>query len=188
MARTLSQQDNLEHLLSLCALGNELAFEQLYQATSAKLFAVALRTVKRKDWAEDILQEAFVNIWHKAHEYHIQKAAAMTWMTHIVRNRAVDWLRRPQHEVLDEDNSIENSIADETLGLFEQLNQAREQTALNECMKQLDAKNREAIALAFWQGLSHSELAQRLQQPIGTIKTWIRRGLVTLKLCFGEIQ
>ena len=186
MAQSNTTDNTLENLLSRCALGEQPAFEQLYKSTSAKLFAVAVRIVHRRDWAEDVLQEAFVNIWHHAQDYQTQKAAPFTWMTHIVRNRALDWLRRPQHEVVVEDGEIENTWADPATSLFDQLSQVREGVALEECMRQIEARNRQAIALAFWQGLSHSELAQHLQQPVGTIKTWIRRGLAVLKKCFEE--
>lgn len=177
----------LEQLLAQCALGNQTAFEQLYQSCSSRLFGVACKIVNRRDWAEDILQESFVNIWQSAGSYQMQKAEPMTWMTHIVRNKALDWLRRPQHESNDDMDSLENTIEDHAPGLFEHLSQSRENSAISECIKQLDLKNREAILLAFWQGLTHSELAHRLQQPVGTIKSWIRRGLATLKLCFGDI-
>lgn len=188
MTQSTPADDPLAGLLSRCALQDQAAFEQLYKISSAKLFAVAIRVVKRSDWAEDILQESFVNIWHHAPDYQTQKAAPLTWMTHIVRNRALDWLRRPQHEVVVDEEEMENNWVDPAASLFEQLSQVREGVALDDCMRQVEAKSRQAIALAFWQGLSHSELAQHLQQPIGTVKTWIRRGLAVLKKCFEEIH
>ena len=186
MTPATTADDTLASLLSRSAIQDQAAFEQLYKTTSAKLFAVAIRVVKRSDWAEDVLQESFVNIWHHARDYQTQKAAPLTWMTHIVRNRALDWLRRPQHEVVVDTEELENAWADPAASLFEQLSQVREGVALDDCMRQIEAKNRQAIALAFWQGLSHSELAQHLQQPIGTVKTWIRRGLAVLKKCFED--
>ncbi len=89
-------EDPHTDLLCRCALGDQRAFEQLYRATSAKLFGIVLRVVRRQDWAEEILQESFVNIWHHAPSYASGKTAPMTWMTHIVRNLALDWLPRPQ--------------------------------------------------------------------------------------------
>ncbi|MHB1677434.1 MAG: sigma-70 family RNA polymerase sigma factor [Sulfuriferula sp.] len=184
MAQLAHPDDPLANLLSRCALKEQAAFEQLYKITSAKLMAVALRVLQRRDWAEDVLQESFVNIWHHAQDYQAQKAAPYTWMTHIVRNRALDWLRRPQHEVVMDEAEMENNWADPTASLFERLSQVREGAALEDCMRQIEAKNRQAIALAFWQGLSHSELAQHLRQPIGTVKAWVRRGLAVIKKCF----
>lgn len=184
MTSTLAQ-DPLTVLLSRCALGDEQAFEQLYRATSAKLFGAVLRIVRRQDWAEEILQESFVNIWHHAPSYASGKAAPMTWMTHIARNRALDWLRRPQCEdAVSED--IEENWPDESAGLFDRLAQSRDAAVLNSCMEQIESKQRQTIALAFWQGLTHSELALHMQVPVGTIKTWIRRGLGALKKCLKD--
>jgi RNA polymerase sigma-70 factor (ECF subfamily) len=175
-------EDPLVDLLSHCALGDQLAFERLYRATSAKLFGIVLRIVRRQDWAEEILQESFVNIWHHASGYVSEKAAPMTWMTHIVRNRALDWLRRPQREdTMSEDD--EENWPDESAGLFDRLAQSRDAAELNDCMEQIEARHRQTIALAFWQGLTHSELALHMQLPVGTIKTWIRRGLGAIKKC-----
>ena len=177
-----SVEDPLINLLSRCALGDQQAFERLYRITSAKLFAVVLRIVRRQDWAEEILQEAFVSIWHHAPNYLSGKAAPMTWMTHIVRNRALDWLRRPQREDAVSEDAEEN-WPDESAGLFDRLAQSREAAGLNDCMEQIEARQRQTIALAFWQGLTHSELALHMQLPVGTIKTWIRRGLGAIKKC-----
>ena len=115
-----SSEDPLIDLLSRCALRDQQAFERLYRSTSAKLFGVVLRIVRRQDWAEEILQESFVNIWHHAPSYASAKAAPMTWMTHIVRNRALDWLRRPQREDAVSEDAEEN-WRDESAGLFDRL-------------------------------------------------------------------
>lgn len=184
MAQSSDADVSLAHLLTRCALKDQAAFAKLYRITSAKLMAVAMRVLQRRDWAEDVLQESFVNIWHHAQDYQVQKAAALTWMTHIVRNRALDWLRRPQHEIATDDTEMVNNRTDPAAGLFEQLSLVREGAVLEECMRQIDAKHRQAIALAFWQGLSHSELAQHMRQPVGTIKAWIRRGLTVIRKCF----
>jgi RNA polymerase sigma-70 factor (ECF subfamily) len=180
-------EDTLHTLLSRCALGDQQAFERLYRATSSKLFAVALRILRRQDWAEEVLQEAFVNIWHHAPAYASEKAAPLTWMTHIVRNRALDWLRRPQREdaVAEE---VQSAWQDESAGLFERLALARDAVALNGCLERLEAKQRQMIALAFWHGLAHSELAQHMQQPIGTVKTWMRRGLMMIRKCLEGLH
>ena len=175
-------EDPLIDLLARCALGDQRAFERLYLVTSAKLFGIVLRIVRRQDWAEEILQESFVNIWHHATSYTSAKAAPMTWMTHIVRNRSLDWLRRPQREDVVSEDAEENWL-DESAGLFDRLAQSRAAAGLNDCMEQIEARQRQTIALAFWQGLTHSELALHMQLPIGTIKTWIRRGLGTIKKC-----
>lgn len=172
----------LSALLSRCALGDKLAFEKLYRASSAKLFALALRILRRQDWAEEVLQDAYINIWQHAADFARDKAAPMTWMTHIVRNRALDWLRRPQREEFA-DEDAQASWRDDSADLLQRLSASREAKVLSDCLARLEAKQRQTIALAFWQGLAHSELAQHLQQPIGTIKTWVRRGLASLRKC-----
>lgn len=178
--------DALAALLARCGLRDEAAFADLYRATSAKLFGVALRILRREDWAEEVLQESFVNIWNHAAAYAVDKSAPMTWMTSIVRNLSLDWLRRPQREDTSEsyDLLLEN-LRDDAAGPLEQLMQATEASALARCLRELDSQQRQTIALAFQHGLSHSELAAHLKQPLGTIKTWIRRGLERLKGCLA---
>ncbi len=173
-------------LLARCALGDHRACAELYRLSSAKLFGVALRIVRREDWAEEVLQESFVNIWNHAAEYALDKGAPMTWMTSIVRNRSLDWLRRPRNEDTSDDyDLIVESVCDIAPGPLEQLAAAAQAQALARCLQQLDGSQRQSIVLAFQQGLSHSELAAHLQQPLGTVKTWIRRGLERLKGCLS---
>ena len=108
----------------------------------------------------------------------------MTWMTTIVRNRALDWVRRPQHETSDEglEHVVEN-WADDAPGPLDRLRNDADAGALNDCLGQLSGQQRQSIALAYLHGLTHTELADHLQQPLGTIKTWIRRGLERLRGC-----
>ncbi|MCE9641776.1 MAG: sigma-70 family RNA polymerase sigma factor [Betaproteobacteria bacterium] len=180
------QPEVLAALLARCGLGDQRALAELYQATSAKLFGVALRICRREDWAEEVLQESFVNIWNHAAAYATGKSQPMTWMTSIVRNRALDWLRRPQHEQTSADyDLLAGNLRDDAAGPLEQLTQATEAAALARCLGELDGQQRQSIALAFQHGMSHSELAAHLKQPLGTIKTWIRRGLERLKGCLA---
>ena len=181
----MATADNLDDLMARCALRDQSAFAELYQRTSGRLLGVALRIVRRRDWAEDILQESFVNIWHHVPEYSPVRSAPMTWMTSIVRNRALDWARRPKHETPDEDldGMIENQ-EDETLrSAADGLQLKGETAALSNCLGELPGRQRQSIALAYLHGLSHSELAEHLGEPLGTIKTWIRRGLDKLRSC-----
>ena len=180
-----AQVDALGELLSRSALGDRAAFARLYQATSSKLYGVALRILRREDWAEEVLQECYVSVWRHAPEYNASRAAPMTWMTSIVRNRCLDWLRRPNPEPLAE--GAEEAIEDTGPGPLAELERVRESGAIARCMRGLEAKQRQAIALAFFDGLSHAELAQHLREPLGTVKTWVRRGLVKLRTCL-ELQ
>ena len=174
----------LAELLAQSALRNQRAFAELYGLTSAKLFGVALRILRRRDWAEEVLQECYVSVWNHAGDYAIQKSAPLTWMTSIVRNRSLDWLRRPQQEATGEEYDIAvEAWQDDAPGPLERLAASSEAAALERCLQQLDGKQRQSIMLAFFHGLSHSEVAGHMKQPLGTVKTWVRRGLERLKGC-----
>ena len=178
--------DPLATLLAACGRGDRQAFSRLYQSSCAKLFGVALRILKREDWAEEVLQDCYVSIWSHAQNYRPGLSAPMTWMTSIVRNRCLDWLRKPRLEVSDSDGDmIDQAISDNPEPLAE-LERSKDAQALARCLQELEAKQRQAIALAFYDGLSHSELASHLRQPLGTVKTWVRRGLLRLKACLAE--
>jgi RNA polymerase sigma-70 factor (ECF subfamily) len=181
------ENERLRTLLQACARRDAAAFARLYEATSAKLFGVAVRILRREDWAEEVLQDSYVNIWSHASGYSAGLSAPMTWMTSIVRNRCLDWLRRPSPEVVLEDaedgSNPMDAMPSGDPGPLEALSRASGARALSDCLRRLEAKQRQAIMLAFFDGLSHSELAAHLRQPLGTVKTWVRRGLMQLKEC-----
>ncbi len=174
-----TSSDQLSDLLARCALGDQAAFARLYQESSGKLFGIAIR-ILRDSRAEEVLQEAFVKIWHRAGDYRADKGAAMTWMASIVRNRALDILRRPNLETaLDDEDRWESDIP----GPLERAIHSTEARALMRCLEQLESAQRQAVTLAFFHGLAHADLARHLNQPLGTIKSWIRRGLQRLRGC-----
>ncbi|MGH8743041.1 MAG: sigma-70 family RNA polymerase sigma factor [Burkholderiales bacterium] len=179
------QPEHLSQLLAQCALGDQAAFADLYRQTTAKLFGVVRRILKREDLAEEVLQDSFVNIWKHAADYKTHKSAPMTWMTSIVRNRALDILRRPGMEFTQADTVLLDDLEDGALNPAELLQQSKTADALARCMQQLDAKQRQSLTLAFYHGLTHAQLAKHLRQPLGTVKTWIRRGLERLKGCLS---
>jgi RNA polymerase sigma-70 factor (ECF subfamily) len=181
--RTDEDGKQLQELLAACALQDRQAFEQLYVLTSAKLYGVILRILNRGEWAEDCLQEAYVKIWHKADSYRPQIAAPMTWLATIARNQALDLLRRRRKEVRESevDGLPEEVDADPLPPDRLLLND--EGRRLSDCLAQLKSQQRQMIALAFFKGLTHDELATRTDTPLGTVKTWIRRGLEQLKRC-----
>ena len=180
----------LQELLAACGRKDQGAFARLYQDTSSKLFGVALRILKREDWAEEVLQDCYVSIWNHAANYSAGMSAPMTWMTSIVRNRCLGWLRRPNLEVAldplgeDSEDPLERIPSDDP-GPLDRLAHLNDAKALAECLGRLEAKQRQAITLAFFDGLSHSELASHMRQPLGTVKTWVRRGLERLRGCLG---
>lgn len=179
-----TSKEQFAELLSRCALQDQRAFAALYEAASAKLFGVAVRITRRRDWAEEVLQESFVKIWHHAGNYDSEKSAPMTWMTAIVRNRSLDWLRRPKETATSEEQeALLSAIPDESPGPAELVSLAADARKLHECMEHLSADQKRSISLAFFHGLSHGELAEKMDKPLGTVKTWIRRGLDRLKGC-----
>lgn len=177
----------LAALLRRVSLGDRQALRGLYDETATKLFGLALRITSRRDWAEDAVQESFVSIWHHAGDYRPDLAAPMTWMTTIVRNRALDCLRRHaaarDGDTVPLDDALGEWLADDAAGPAELALASEAARALHGCLQRLDEPQRQAIALAYLQDLSHSELAARLRVPLGTVKSWIRRGLERLRAC-----
>jgi RNA polymerase sigma-70 factor (ECF subfamily) len=187
---TPPDNEKLRRLLGAVALGDNVAFSELYQATSAKLFGFALRILRREELAEEALQDAFVSIWHAAAGYQPHLAAPLTWMATIVRNKALDMLRRQDDTIeLDSDRfeaDLLHALEDPDSGPAERLHMTQDVRALALCMAVLDVKQRQAIGMAYFHDLSHSEVAQQLSLPIGTVKTWIRRGLDKLRHCLAK--
>ena len=177
----------LSNLLARVGRGDEQAFGELYRRTSSKLFGVAVRTLGRRDWAEEVLQDCFVKIWQHAADYGAERSQPLTWLTSIVRNRCIDWLRRPREEAMPEDEEGQPLIelADEGPGPLMRLLDTEDAAWLARCMEKLVARERQSVALAFFYGLSHAELAEHLAQPLGTVKTWVRRGLDRLRDCLS---
>ncbi|AQV95312.1 RNA polymerase subunit sigma-24 [Cupriavidus necator] len=179
--------ERLAALLQAVAIGDRQALRGLYDLTATKLFGLALRITGRRDWAEDVVQESFVSIWHHAGDYRPHLAAPMTWMTAIVRNRALDCLRRATAarvgQTVELDDDLGEWLADDAAGPAELADASQQARALNRCLQRLDQPQRQAIMLAYLQDLSHAELAARLRAPLGTVKSWIRRGLERLRSC-----
>ena len=176
---------NREQLLLATARGDAAAFEALYDATAAQLFAVLLRMLKRQDVAEEALQDVFVNVWNKADRYRESQGKALTWMTSIARNRAVDILRRSKREVSLEPKEAEQIPADSVQGIDPEVwaDETARAQRLRHCLEELTPDQQRSIRLAFFDGFSHGELAESLDTPLGTVKSWVRRGLEHLKDC-----
>lgn len=184
-----AQAAQLAGLLAQCALKNQRAFSELYSLTAPKLFGVALRILRRQDWAEEVLQECYMSVWNHAGDYAVGKSAPLTWMTSIVRNRCLDWLRRPQQEATGDEYEIAvDAWRDESPGPAEQLMAAGDAAALARCLKLLEGRQRQSIMLAFFHGMSHSQVAGHMKEPLGTVKTWVRRGLERLKSCLQGVE
>jgi RNA polymerase sigma factor (sigma-70 family) len=168
------------------------AFRALYDATSAKLFGFALRILFKREWAEEALQESFVNIWNNAGSYQSSLAAPMTWMTTIVRNKAFDMLRKVDSTVEIDADTFDKDVMDAMESMeptpIDALQISGDAKALARCLGRLEGRQRQAVALAFYHDLSHSEVAAQMTLPIGTVKTWIRRSLERLRTCLSTLE
>ena len=174
----------LTELLARTALADQRAFADLYRLTSAHLYAVALRILRESAAAEEVLQESFISIWNHADSYVAAKSQPFTWLTSIVRNRCLDQLRRRELDTVTIDDEDEGmTLRDDGPTPLEMLVSGAEARAVKGCVEALEAGQKQALALAFYRGLSHSELAAHLNEPLGTVKSWVRRGLERLKSC-----
>ncbi len=178
----VTSTDPLAELLPRIAAGDRGALRQLYEATSAKLFGVCLRILSDRDESEDVLQEVYLTIWRRADRFEAGRASVMTWISTIARNRAIDRLRargpmayaEPVEDLEIDDGSVR---ADDLVVA------AQEGQALNECLGELDPRTQTVIRTAFFEGVTYEALASRMDTPLGTVKSWIRRGLLKLKGC-----
>ncbi len=173
-----ARDQRLETLMQAVGRGDRTAFADLYAETATRLYGVALRIVGRPDHAEDVLQEAFVRIWHCAREYRAARGSPLAWLCTIVRNKAIDRKRRERTEVeFDQDQA--EAVPDREL-LSDDARQ------LQACLEALGEPQQSCVVMAFVEGYTHQELAARLERPLGTIKSWIRRSLGQLKLCLDQ--
>ena len=180
----------LAALVARVAMADQQAFAELYRQTSSHLYGVALRILREPAMAEEILQEAYVSVWHHAGTYVAAKSQPLTWLTSIVRNRSLDQLRRRDIDTVtltpesDDEPAFDPPAGDPSP--MELLLAGAEAQSVRDCVEALDAGPKQAIALAFFQGLSHAELAAQMREPLGTVKSWVRRGLERLKRCLDS--
>ena len=168
----------------------EQAFRTLYELTARKLYGLALRVLGNRDWAEDVLQEAYLQVWRTADSYRSTLSPPMAWLGLIVRSRALDFLRRRASERADRtveiDGELEDSLPGDAANPMDTQQASEAAWALHECLRKLEARQREVVSLAYLRDLSHGELAAQLKLPLGTVKTWIRRGIDQLRGCMGR--
>lgn len=191
--RPAPDNDELARWIARVSLGDRRAFEQLYRATCNYLLAVAWRVLQRQTLAEEVLQDAFVKVWHSASAYDARLGVPMTWLINIVRNRAIDVRRAGSSSVGDSapgDDNLPEALAPAAAGPEQWLDASIRATHIQACMGRLTAQQRQALALAYYRGMTHAEVADALDASLGTVKAWVRRGLVYLKACLeaGGIQ
>jgi RNA polymerase sigma-70 factor, ECF subfamily len=178
--------EDLARWLARVALHDRAAFEQVYRATCAHLLGVAFRILNQRERAEEVLQESFMNVWHSAGAFNASVASPMTWLINIVRNKAIDTLRSGKTErgaTVALDDEAMAVAADESQQPLRLLEQSLARLRIDACMAALSASQRQALALAYYRGMVHTEIADSIGAPLGTVKAWVRRGLDKLRSC-----
>lgn len=185
-----SDDHQLMTLIDSVAQRDEAALKALYDLTARKLYGLALRVVNNAERAEDVLQESFLQIWRNAPDYRASLSPPMAWLALIVRSRSLDSLRRRAaergHLTQELDETLADTLEGDTPDPMDTSLASQQAWALHQCLQQLEHKQREVISLAYLRDLSHSELAGQLRLPLGTVKTWIRRGLDRLRDCMAR--
>lgn len=186
---TGNQDRELGDLLARTALGDQDAFRRLYDIAGPRLYGQLLQLLRSHSVAEEILHESFVKIWRKADTYIPTKSQPMTWMSSIVRHRALDYVRSKREFPSGlEPEKYNSELADQTPSTLDNLIAAVESRILRECFGNLDADSKQSISAAFFRGLTHEQISVELDKPLGTVKSWIRRGLVRLRHCIDAAQ
>ncbi|MGB3378765.1 sigma-70 family RNA polymerase sigma factor [Allopontixanthobacter sediminis] len=176
----------LREAMAQLASGDRGALERIYQATSAKLFGICLRILGDRGEAEDALQDVYVSLWQRAKNYDPERGSPISWLAVFARNRAVDRLRKGKVRsgavAVDEAAGIPDRrpLADAVL-------ESSERSArVHHCIGTLEERQQDAIRTAFFEGTTYAELAEKRGVPLGTMKSWVRRGLARLKRCLEE--
>ena len=182
--RSTPEGDELARLLAAVASGDRGAFAVLYQRTSAKLYGICLRVLGSEHDAQDVLQDVYVTVWRKAELFDSAKASPITWLAVLARNKGIDRLRR--RPVGSDGMEAAVDVEDDAPLATEVIEQRQDVSRLTGCLDELDERARVMIRSAFLDGATYSELAKREGVPLGTMKSWIRRGLLRLKGCLEQ--
>lgn len=173
---------DLQDALARCAKGDRQALRAIYDGECPVMIGLAMRIVKRRELAEEAVQEAFIKIWRNAHRYDASLGPAKAWLYAIVRNQAINMLREGRREDLVAEMP---EIAADGAETYAAVTILPETHALRHCLEGLDPRRRASVLMAYVEGFSHGEIAGRLAVPLGTVKAWIRRSLLSLRECLG---
>jgi RNA polymerase sigma-70 factor (ECF subfamily) len=171
-------------LIAAVAKGDEAAFERLYGATRAKLFGVVLRILRRQDLAEEVVQDAYIKIWNGAGQFNPALASPITWMVSIARNRAIDMVRK-RGEASIEDEPAAMEVASDTPDPLARREMTEELKRLLACVGRLEPDRQKLVLLAYYNGWSREQLAEKFSTPVNTVKTWLRRSMIEIRECLG---
>jgi RNA polymerase sigma-70 factor (ECF subfamily) len=177
--------DPLAVLLAETATGQEPAFARLYELTGSRMLSIARGIVGRTDLAEDVLQDSFLRIWRSAHQYDPVKGSAYAWLVAIVRNRALSTKAKVHRRELMCDQLDSEQMVSDIPDPATQAMQSEEARRVNACLANLPVNHRRSVALVYFEGLTHRELAERLGVQLGTAKSWVRRGLAQMSQCLS---
>lgn len=180
-----AERDELNRLLMLSGSSDQQAFAELYKRTSSKLFGVCLRMLRDRGEAEEVLQETYTTVWRRAASFNSAKASAITWLVTLSRNKAIDRLRQRREQVLDDPLAMTEAVDESpTPAAGAEAGQTRQR--LEECLGELEPQQRSSVREAFFTGATYNELAARCKVPLGTMKSWIRRSLMQLRVCLEQ--
>lgn len=186
-----ADDDTLQALIARVALGDAQAFEQLYELSAPRLLGVAMSLLGRRERAEEAVQEAFFKIWQRADSYSVTAGPPFAWLAAVVRHQALDLLRSERRRPLefgDEEHVASLAErADERPDPLDLLEQAIDALRLHNCLQAVPQQQRRCLALAYYRGLTHTQLADQLAAPIGSVKVWLRRGLDHLRRCLDAV-
>ena len=179
----VATRSQLAAALARVADGDRAALRIVYQDTSAKLFGVCLRILNDRSEAEDVLQDVYVTVWRKAASFDPARASPITWLVAIARNRAIDRLRASAVSRRAEPIENAEAVRDEAPAALDLVVAAEQQARLKICLGELEERQSSVIRSAFLDGMTYEQLAERMNVPLGTMKSWIRRGLIKLRAC-----
>lgn len=185
----MAEREQLVDWLAATAQGDQQAFQRLYASTSSQLYALLLRILRNPERAQDALQDAYVRVWQKADTYSPERGAPLTWLLTVARYRALDMLRRKRPEVAmpEEPDMIARLLEDsQSLSPAEENENRQALDAIRACLGTLQTQQRDSVLFSYYEGMTHQELSERMDAPLGTVKSWIRRGLIRLRECLAE--
>jgi RNA polymerase sigma-70 factor (ECF subfamily) len=181
-AQDAGRAQSREALLRACASGDRTALHSLYTATAPQLFGLALRILRRRELAEEIVQDSFLLAWRNAHTFDPGRGAAMAWLARIVRNRCIDIIRQHGRETPVDDASIED-WEDPASSPADLAALSHDGRRLQDCLNELEERPRKALRLVYYEGMTYNEAAAHMGVPVGTAKSWVRQGLIRLRGC-----
>lgn len=180
----MTAQAELEHLIERVSLGDKDALSELYDRTSTKLFSLCLRVLKERSEAEDVLQEVYLKIWRNAAKYRVNGLSPMTWLITLTRNTAIDRLRSQKTDLGRQEEMPD--VPDTSPGPEDLVLSTHRQRDLERCLDTLPHEKSEAVKAAYLDGQRYADLAERYAIPLNTMRTWLRRSLISLRECMKQ--